>query len=188
MSSRLRLTALLALASLGVHQLRYLIANGEDTAAVLAGDGHAYLDAVAPLAAVLFGVALLDFILALIARRAPQKSGGRRWVAVTLTLVAIYVCQESLEGLLASGHPGGLSAVFANGGWVALPLAAAIGTAVTFALRGAEAALVRRARARPAAKRRSLTQPVRPRSAERPLSGVLATHLAGRGPPAASLA
>lgn len=187
MSSRLRLTALLAVASLGVHQLRYLIANGEDTAAALARDGHAYLDAAAPLVAVLLGVALLDFILALLARRAPQPSGGQRWVAITLTLVAIYVCQESLEGVLAAGHAGGPFAAFANGGWVALPLAAVIGTFVTFALRGADAALVRRSRAQPAARRVSITSE-RPRSVERPLIGPLATHLAGRGPPAASLA
>lgn len=187
MSSRLRTVALLSVASLALHQLRYRIAHGEDTATALAREGHAYLDALAPLAACLLGAAVLDFVLALIARRDPGATRGRRWIAITLTLLAIYVCQESLEGLLASGHAGGLAAAFGNGGWVALPLAAALAAVVTLALRGAEAALARRARA-PSTERRPLSASRRPRPVERRLIGVLAAHLAGRGPPAASLA
>jgi len=43
-------------------------------------------------------------------------------------LLAIFVGQECLEGLIAAGHPAGPAAVLAAGGWIAMPLALAIGT------------------------------------------------------------
>lgn len=189
MSSRLRSIALLALASLALHELRYRIAHGEDSAAALAREGHAYLDALAPVAAVLLGAALLDFLLAVIARSGARSGPQVRWIAATLTLLAVYVCQESLEGLLAPGHADGLAAIFSNGGWVSLPLAGALGAVVALAARGADAALTRRARPRSQpARRPPLGSPRQPPRVNRAAADVLAGHLAARGPPEASLA
>jgi hypothetical protein len=42
-------------------------------------------------------------------------------------LLAIFVTQESLEGMIAAGHPGGAAALQASGGWLAIPLAVALG-------------------------------------------------------------
>jgi hypothetical protein len=56
---------------------------------------------------------------------------------VSVSLLAMYSLQESLEGALATGHPGGLAGVFGHGGWVAIPLSAAVGLALALALRGA---------------------------------------------------
>ena len=50
-------------------------------------------------------------------------------------LVAIYVLQELLEGLFASGHPTGAGGVVGHGGWLALPLAVAFGAASAAILR-----------------------------------------------------
>lgn len=189
MSSRLRSVALLGAASLALHQMRYQVAHGEDTAAALAREGHAYLDALAPLVAVLLGAALLDFLLAAAARRGARPGPKLRWIAITLTLLAVYVCQESLEGLLAAGHPGGLAAAFGNGGWVSLPLAGVLGALVALAVRGADAALARRSRRRARPRRPvCLGSSLRPSRAHRAASEVHAEHLAARGPPESSLA
>src|SRR5947209_3221699 len=46
---KFRLAALLAVASFGVHQLRFVLAYGAGTTRALAHEGHAYLSIVAPL-------------------------------------------------------------------------------------------------------------------------------------------
>lgn len=188
MSSRLRSVALLGAGSLALHQLRYRIAYGEDTPAALAREGHGYLDALAPLVALLVGAAVLDFVLAIASRGGPRAGPRTRWIAASLTLLAVYLCQESLEGLLAGGHPSGLAAMFANGGWVSLPLAGALGAVLALAVRGADAALARRARG-PARVRRQLQSSTRrPPHPPRRAADVHSRHLAARAPPRASLA
>lgn len=181
MQSRLRTAALLGMGALAVHQLRYLIAHGDGAGAALAREGHAYLGALAPAVAMLAGVAALDFLLALAVRRR-GNTGSYRWVAVTACLMAVYVGQESIEGLLAAGHPVGLAAVLGNGGWVALPLACAIGLGITLLLRGADLVLAAAGRrpqppARRAPGARHSSPPVLW------VSAPLARNLAGRGPP-----
>jgi hypothetical protein len=110
------------------------------------------------------------------------------WRAASLALVAIYVVQESLEGALAGGHPAGIAAVFAGGGWTALPLALLIGGLIALLTRGARAAegalhpwLAVVLVARPA---RSLVATAT--SSACPRRTPLARLLAGRGPPLAS--
>ncbi len=59
------------------------------------------------------------------------------WVLCSAALVAIYVSQEFLEGLFATGHPGGLAGIFAYGGWWSIPAAMAVGLVLAALFHGA---------------------------------------------------
>jgi hypothetical protein len=129
---RVRLAAILALGAFALHQLRYLIASGGTSAA----EGHRYMGDLLPPLSVLVLAALLATLLrgtegasrvrAPLARRAAVFAGA---------LLAIYLGQELLEGLMAAGHSASLIAVLADGGWVALPLAVAIGALAALLVR-----------------------------------------------------
>lgn len=57
-------------------------------------------------------------------------------LACAACLVAIYVCQEFLEGLFATGHPAGLVGVFDYGGWWSVPAAVGVGLVIAAAFHG----------------------------------------------------
>ena len=59
------------------------------------------------------------------------------WALCSTALVAIYVSQEFLEGLFATGHPGGLAGIFAYGGWWSIPAAIAVGLVLAALFHGA---------------------------------------------------
>jgi hypothetical protein len=189
---RLRSCILLAAGALGLHQLRYTLAYGGDAGHALRAQGHAYLG---PGTAVVVGALILALALGL--RRLAAGHDARRgrtlaglWLAAAGALLAVYAVQETIEGAVAPGHAGGIAALAAHGGWVALPLAAALGLLIALGMRGRRAAaealavaaraVVRWARAVPA---RAVVAPREP--APRRL-GVLAAAAAGRAPPAAS--
>lgn len=131
-----------------VHQLRYWLAYGSHAAAELQQQGHAYLHSAVPWIVALVAVALGSFLVAL-----GRAFGGRRslprytlsmvtlWLLCTAALVTIYVCQEFLEGLFATGHPGGLAGIFGYGGWWSIPAALAVGMVLTSAFHGARRVL-----------------------------------------------
>ena len=48
------------------------------------------------------------------------------WLLCAACLVAVYTTQEFLEGLFATGHPGGLAGIFGYGGWWSIPAALAV--------------------------------------------------------------
>jgi hypothetical protein len=124
---RLRLAAILALGAFGVHQLRYLIAFGDAAGHELARQGHGYMtDLTAPLAVLILAAALATLIRGTEGATPTRAPLARRIAVFAAALFAIYIGQESLEGLI-SGHPLGPGAVLAHGGWIALPLAVAIG-------------------------------------------------------------
>ena len=92
----------------------------------------------------------------------------------------LFVLQETLEGLFATGHPGGAAGVFGHGGWWAIPLALAVGLLLALVLRVADR--FARATSRPPVLRGVATLlfpdavgPLRARP--------LATAAAGRAPP-----
>ena len=138
----LRATALLAAGWWTVHQLRYVLAFGADADRVLHREGHAYLAPAGPLVTTLLAVAAAHLVVR--AARAPARGSTRSrrlvvlWPACATLLLALYTVQESTEGLLAGGHPGGLSGVFGYGGWTAVPLAILAGLAIAAALRVSE--------------------------------------------------
>lgn len=185
MSGRLRTAALLGCGALSVHQLRYLLAHGDDASQALAREGHSYLGMLAPLIALVAGVALLDFLLTVVRRRTGTQPARRmRWIAATTTLLTIYASQETIEGLLSPGHPAGIDGLIGNGGWVAVPLAIAAGLVIALLLRSAERVIAKLLGDPPAppvnttpAVRRVATVLLAPRRSP------LATKLAGRAPP-----
>jgi hypothetical protein len=193
---RIRGAALMPAAVLAVHQLRYLLAFGGDAKAKLASEGHAYLASLAPLAAVLVAIGAGVFLAGLARARREGEAGdeaGRSflwiWLAAAAALLGIYTAQELLEGLLCSGHPGGLLGVFGEGGLWAVPLALAFGAVVAGALRFAAAArrwaaALGREEAHPPAARPRRSR--RPDDVFRPALAPLALAAAGRAPPTAA--
>ena len=130
--------ALLALGALAVHQLRYLAAFGSESGEALHREGHGYLAEALPilvaLAAAVLIASLVASALAGSARRG-MPSVSARALRYGFALLVVYAAQELAEGALAAGHPAGISALIAEGGWVAIPLAAALGLVVALAER-----------------------------------------------------
>ncbi len=187
---RLRAGALGLGAAFALHQLRFLIAYHGAAHHELGRQGHGYLRVLVALVPAVLVLTTLHFAGSLAAARrgagaeAPPPRVRVLWPAASMGLFALYAVQESLEGLLESGHPVGLAGVLGHGGWVAVPLALLLGLVVALLLRGAAAIVgyvagraARRAPRRPA---RSLLR--LPRISPAPLEP-LACHLAGRGPP-----
>ena len=181
----LRASALLAAGSLAVHELRYVAGYGEPAAV----GGHGYLAVVAPLDAIVLAAACGAWIANVGRTARPAARASLTWAGATGVLLAVFTVQESLEALTAGGHPG----LLAHGGWLALPLAIAVGGLVALALCGAAAAEGAAAEAaRPwsplaagaAPPPADLTLPSPATAAPRPR--VLARRLAGRAPPAFS--
>jgi hypothetical protein len=127
-------------AALVVHQARYTLAYGPRATSQLAAQGHSYLHSVVPWAILALGLAATSFLRRL-ARAARTGDAGRGfaptrlWALTTVTLLAIYTVQETLEGFVASGHPGGLAGVFGHGGWWAVPVSALVALGVVALLR-----------------------------------------------------
>jgi hypothetical protein len=180
-------------AALLVHQLRFVLAFGGRTSAVLAQQGHAYLSSVVPWIACLFAVGVGAFLWALGRAFAGQRSAPRYavslvalWIASSACLVALYVAQEFLEGLLATGHPAGLAGIFGFGGWWAVPAALCVGLVLATLFHGARWVLDEVARqTQPRSRaRRSPSLRVRPwRDAFCAPPAPLVGGWSGRGPP-----
>lgn len=193
-----RLAGLLLVAVLGVHELRYLLAFGDQTASTLAHTGHGYLGAAVPFSGLVLAVGLAWCLLQAAAGPAqdadhPGTSRWRFWLLSSVALLVVFAGQELIEGLVSSGHPGCLAVVFGAGGWMVVPLVVALGGLVTLVAGVTEQTERTIRRARGSRQPRPLAwDPVqRPcvlieRTARRALEG-LARHLAGRGPPAALL-
>jgi hypothetical protein len=180
---------LLPAGALVVHQLRYTLAYGSQAHTALSNQGHAYLTSVSPWVAMLLAGGLGCFVARLArARRGAEprsrtRSLARLWSATGGGLVAIYALQESLEGLLAQGHPGGLAGVFGHGGWWAIPAAAAVSLLIVLLLRAADT-LVELAGRRAPTPRRARTLALRPAPLLLAVRAPLAYAAAGRAPPA----
>jgi hypothetical protein len=178
---------LIALGAFAVHQLRYLAAYGGDAGAALGAQGHAYLAALLPPLVIVATSAVLGTLVtaALGSPRLEPRRRAAGWGFCSVALLAVFGTQELAEGLLAAGHPAGVAAAVGNGGWIAAPLALAVGRVVSFLLGGLEVAerrLARPLRRRPAP---AAGMP-RPRLSTTltPLAcGALAFGLAGRPPP-----
>jgi hypothetical protein len=184
---RLRAAVLILVASLAVHEGRYLFATSDHEHG-LAG-AHAYLAWLIPAAG-----ALLFLAAAHLAVRLPLSEPGpdpalprlrTLWLVATAALLHVFALQELLETALSHGHLPGPGDLLGGGGWTAIPFAVAAAAAVALLLRGA-AGIVRWALVRAARRRRvpacAAHAPATPLPA--PRGSVLARRLAGRGPPA----
>lgn len=184
--------ALMPAAAFAVHQLRYWLAFGAHAGVALRAQGHSYLHSLVPWIALLVAIAAGAFLRAVGHALGGQRSLPRYtlsftalWLLCAASLVAIYIGQEFLEGLFATGHPGGLLGIFGYGGWWAIPAAVGVGLVLAAAFHGAGWALnqvamhYRRSRAAShrvmAARRPRVVLVTRPA----PLAG----GWSGRGPP-----
>jgi hypothetical protein len=143
---RLRFAALLAGGAFALHQLRYLIGYGNRSHGQLGAQGHSYMTLLGPLVAVALMLVAAEFCARLIDARAARPPGRlprlrQLWAVATTCLAVAYATQETLEGALSAGHPGGVGAVVGHGGWVALPLAVAFGLAVALIARAGQRAI-----------------------------------------------
>jgi hypothetical protein len=128
--SRLRLLALLLVAALSLHEARYLLVSGEYSGLAHV---HGYLELLAPILAVVAAAAVVASLLApLVHRRLPRladpSAATERAAAYAIALLAIFFCQELIEGLVAD--QGALGGIAGPGGWLALPLAIGLGALV----------------------------------------------------------
>jgi hypothetical protein len=186
--------ALLPPAAFAVHQLRFWLAFGPRAGFELQRQGHSYLHSLAPWIMLLVALAAGVFLRALGRALGGQCSVTRYsvsfaglWLLCTVSLVAIYVCQELLEGIFAAGHPAGLVGVFGYGGWWALPAAGCLGLVLAAAFHGARWVLheVIRRHARPLGNRmRTPMARLRIEDLFLPTRAPLAGGWSGRGPPA----
>ena len=189
---KFRTAALLTFGAIIVHELRYVVAYGENARAALAEQGHSYMPFVQSLAVVLLAIALARFCVSLtrahsgvLAEERPPAF-ARLWLASSASLAAIYTLQEGFEGQFAPGHPGGLIGVFGDGGWSALIFSLLIGAAIAALTRLAHHALELVAGSAALSRLGRSTPPPDP-SPWTPRArrvDVLAWHLAGRAPPA----
>ena len=138
--TRFRAGAVLSLGAMTLHHLRYELAYPDHSGEALATQGHGYLKFVSAAVLCLVVLACVGLLLQIVrpcGEVAPTRTGlGRTWITASGALVSIYAVQELLEGMLVHGHPAGLGALTAHGGWVALLLGAVLGGAVTLLLRG----------------------------------------------------
>lgn len=183
---------LLAPAAFAVHELRYLLAYGDSAGLELQRTGHSYLHSVIPwligITAAVMGLFLVSLGRALrgqVSLRRYTLSFAGLWIVCAASLVAVFTCQELLEGMVATGHAAGLAGVFGYGGWWAVPAAACVGLILAACFHGAHWALVTVAgRSRAAAPSRRW----RPSTAYAPVCvriprSPMAEGRSGRGPP-----
>jgi hypothetical protein len=183
---------LMPAAAFTVHQLRFLLAFGGHAGAQLQAQGHSYLHSLVPWLILLVALSAGAFLRALGRSLSGHCSLPEfalsflaLWLLCAASLLAIYIAQEFLEGLLAVGHPGGLAGIFGYGGWWSVPAALAVGLVLAAGFHGARWVLREVAA-------RSLRRPVerRPRPVVGARADVLLPRLAplaegwsGRGPP-----
>jgi hypothetical protein len=181
---------LLPTAAFVVHQLRYSLAYGSRANAELAAQGHSYLNSLVPWFVLALGLGFTLFVRRVVQALRTGQTGrlarGSRlavWAATWVGLIGIYVVQESLEELLAAGHPGGVGGVLGHGGWWAVPVAAVVALGVVLLLGVACTVLRAAARLAPRplwAHPESLRLPAGIITA---VSSPLASAAAGRAPP-----
>jgi hypothetical protein len=190
---RLAPVALVPAGAFAVHQLRYWLTYGGRAAAELQAQGHSYLHSLAPWIVLLLAIAVGGFLRAVGRALGGEYSLPRytaslaaMWLICSACLLAIYVSQEFLEGLVLAGHPAGLAGVFGYGGWWAIPASLAVGLVLASILHGARWVLhevARRCAARRPTPARRAAAVRAPLSTPAPRLAPLARGWSGRGPP-----
>ena len=185
--------AIVPAGALAVHQLRYWLAFGGRAGLELAHQGHSYLHSLVPWIMLVIGVGAGGFLWALGRAMSGQRTLARYtvsvvalWAICSVCLLCIYVTQESLEGVFATGHPAGLVGIFGYGGWWSVPAATCVGLVLAVLFHGARWVLdeVAERSLGTSASPRPRTAPLpRPADALLPRLAPLAGGWSGRGPP-----
>lgn len=188
-----RTASLIALGAFAVHQLRYLAGYGHAAGDELSRQGHDYLGSALPvLAALVLSGLAAGIVRAALGRgsaasrpAASPESRRARWALLSAAVLIVFAGQETIEGALSAGHPGGLASVLSEGGWTALPFALAVGGLCALLDRGL--VTLERVIAAPGLRRRPAApaRPMRPRVVGlTPLAAApLAFGIARRPPP-----
>jgi hypothetical protein len=185
--SALRPVTLIAGGAFAVHELSYLAGFG--TAGSNAPVDHSYVAALLPPLAILAALALFATVERGVAgRRAQPASPLTRVLTYAAAILALFIGQEMVEGLLASADPIQIGTVLAAHGVVAIPLAVALGFVVWLAMRGLETVEARIAtRFDQSTPRRAARLGLRPRWLDFALSPALfAGSAAPRAPPSSA--
>jgi hypothetical protein len=183
----LRALATLLIAGGALHELRYMSWLGEESSHAGSHRLDGLLTALAPILTVaLTGLGALALLGAVRSRALGATSWARMrnlWLIASGSLLAIYSCQELLQGALEAAHPVGLHGLFGHGGWIVVPFALLLGGIVAIAV-GVVRELERRVSWGLLERLSSAVgRVVRPTRVVLVRSRPLAEHLAGRGPP-----
>jgi len=179
-------------AAFAVHQLRYMLAFGHSAGIVLQRTGHSYLHSLVPWLIAALAIAAGIFLQAL-GRAFAGHTSARRfgtsllglWLICSAALIAIFICQEFLEGVFLTGHPAGLQGIFGYGGWWAVPASLCVGLVLATLFHGARWVLSEVARRRsPATRTWTERAPRRPAAVFLSPPAPLVSGCSGRGPPA----
>jgi hypothetical protein len=192
-AKRLAPIGLMPPAAFAVHQLRFWLAFHGGAGLELERQGHSYLHSLVPWLVTLLALALGAFLVSVGRALAGQRTVARYaisfaglWAICALSLVAMSLIQECLEGVFAIGHPAGLVGIFGHGGWWVIPASACVGLVLAAIFHGARWVLDevsdRRTRGSTAAVRRILHVRI-PGDAVLPRLAPLAEGWSGRGPP-----
>jgi hypothetical protein len=193
LTRRLAQVALLPPAAFAVHQLRYMLAFGASAGIELQRTGHSYLHSLVPWLVAALAIAIGIFLQSLgraFAGRTTARGYGTTllglWLTCSAALVAIFICQEFLEGVFLTGHPAGLQGIFGFGGWWAVPASLCIGLVLAALFHGARWVLHEVARRHARQARTWTAAPPQRRPAAVLLSppAPLLSGSSGRGPPA----
>lgn len=130
----LRQVGLFALGAVAVHQARYGLAIAAGAHETGAAHRHGYLGVLIPaIVGATVAAVCVSLIGAAVSRRLsrarPPDGATERAALYALGLLAVYLCQELAEGLLASGPSGLADAIVGVGGWLVVPLAMVFGAA-----------------------------------------------------------
>ena len=133
--------SLIGAGAFAIHQIRYLLANGGLGSEDLIQRSDIYLSHSIPL---LVGLMVAGLTAHVVRGSRSDGSGSiasrrARAASYAVGIVAVFFCQDLLEGLLLAGHASGLAAIFSTGGWAAIPLAALFGLIAALVDRGLEA-------------------------------------------------
>src|SRR5262245_52344376 len=187
---RLRQIGLFALGAVAVHQARYGLAVA--AGAPESGAAHRHRDLELLIPAVIAATCAAICVSLLGAALGRRLAGTRRPEGMTeraalfaVGLLAVYLCQEIAEGLLASGPAGLAEGIAGPGGWLVVPLAMVFGAAAALLGGALDQVEERLAAGCSTGVRRAPRRLPRPRTiAVRPLSlKSLAFGLARRPPP-----
>lgn len=186
-----RATGTLALGALALHELRYLLGSG---AGLDAHASHAYMAQAVPVVVAL-GTALLAAALLAPLGGSPHRAGRRsvtqRAVLYAGLLLVVFAAQELTEAWISGAGLDAIASLAVSSGWIAVPLALALGgvaAAATRTLEVVERRLEMANGSTPRTRRRREASPKLAGTSVRPLAtDVLAFGLARRPPPAALL-
>jgi hypothetical protein len=168
-------------AALVVHQARYWLAYGPHANAELSAQGHSYLTSVVPWTILALALGVAAFLRRVVQTGSLPRPSATLWLLTTGGLIAIYAVQETLEGMVVAGHPGGVAGVFGHGGWWAVPVAAVLAIAIVALLLAGRAVI--RLAARTPARRLRVPALLFPASPLLLAPAPLARAAAGRAPP-----